>query len=55
MGTMHGIWTGTLIILFVLVVIWAWSDARKRDFADAERLPLEDDRRADDSGQRGDA
>jgi cbb3-type cytochrome oxidase subunit 3 len=43
MSTFHGIWTGALIVLFLMLVAWAWSDARKPDFDEASRLPLEDD------------
>jgi len=43
MGTFHGIWTATLIVLFLLMVVWAWSDARNEDFERAAHLPLEDD------------
>ena len=38
----HGIWTALLIILFVAMIAWAWSDRRKADFDAAAQLPLQD-------------
>ena len=42
-GFLHGLWTATLLAVFVLIVVWAWSGRRRRDFDEAARLPLEDD------------
>jgi cytochrome c oxidase cbb3-type subunit 4 len=39
----HGLWTGALLVIFVGIVVWAWSGKRKRDFDEAARLPLDDD------------
>ncbi len=39
----HAIWTVVLMVLFVGIVAWAWSGKRRRRFAQAARLPLEDD------------
>ena len=39
----HMIWTLLLIILFIGIVLWAYSSRRKSDFDEAARLPLEDD------------
>ena len=39
----HGLWTGALLVIFIGIVVWAWSGKRKRDFDEAARLPLEDD------------
>ena len=41
---MHAIWTLLLVIVFIGIVVWAWSGRRKRRFEAAARLPLEDDR-----------
>jgi cytochrome c oxidase cbb3-type subunit 4 len=41
--TFHSFWTVALLILFVGIVIWAYSSRRKRGFDEAARLPLEDD------------
>ncbi len=39
----HIIWTVLLLIIFVGIVLWAFSSRRKADFDEAARLPLEDD------------
>ena len=43
--TLRGLFTLVLMIAFVGVVIWAWSGKRRKDFAEAARLPLDDDSR----------
>ena len=40
-GLLHGIWTAAMIAVFAVIVAWAWSGRRKRDFEEAARLPLE--------------
>lgn len=35
--------TVVLFVLFIGIVLWAWSSARRADFEAAARLPLEDD------------
>jgi cytochrome c oxidase cbb3-type subunit 4 len=42
-GTFRGIVTALLMVLFIGLVIWAYSRKRKADFAAAAALPLEDD------------
>lgn len=42
-GFINGIVTAVLLVLFVGLVLWAWSGKRKADFDRAARLPLEDD------------
>ncbi len=39
----HIIWTLLLLVIFVGIVMWAFSSRRKTDFDEAARLPLEDD------------
>ena len=39
----RGIVTGVLLVLFVWLVAWAWSKARKPAFDAAARAPLEED------------
>jgi len=39
----HSIWTVMMFVLFVGIVIWAWSGKRKQAFHDAAHLPLLDD------------
>ncbi len=48
-GTMvHSFWTVVMLLVFVGIVVWAWSGKRKRAFDEASRIPLED---GDDAGQ----
>ena len=42
-GTFRGLITAILMILFIGLVIWAYSRRRHKDFSEAARLPLEDD------------
>jgi cytochrome c oxidase cbb3-type subunit IV len=45
-NTFRGIVTGVLLVLFLALIGWAWSKARRADFDAAARLPLEDEERA---------
>ncbi len=38
----HGLWTGALLVIFVGIVLWAWSGKRKGSFDEAARIPLDD-------------
>jgi cytochrome c oxidase cbb3-type subunit 4 len=42
MGTVRGLVTAVLLGLFVWLVVWAWSKARRPAFDAAARMPLED-------------
>ncbi len=42
-GTLSGIVTAILIVLFVGVWVWAYSSRRRAQFDAAARLPLEED------------
>lgn len=42
-ATFHGLWTAALLVIFIGIVVWAWSGKRKRDFDAAARMALEDD------------
>jgi cytochrome c oxidase cbb3-type subunit IV len=42
MGTFRGIVTAVLLGLFVWLVAWAWSKARRATFDAAARMPLEE-------------
>ena len=50
MALFHTIWTVALFVLFIGIVLWAWSRGSKPGFDAAARLPLEDDDSAN-SGQ----
>jgi len=41
----HSIWTIALLVVFLGIVIWAWSGKRKSSFDEAAHLPLNDDKR----------
>jgi cytochrome c oxidase cbb3-type subunit IV len=42
MSSFHLFWTIALVIMFVCIILWAWSGARTKDFEEAARLPLDD-------------
>jgi cytochrome c oxidase cbb3-type subunit IV len=42
LGMFRGLITGTLLVLFIALVVWAWSRSRREQFDAAARLPLED-------------
>ncbi len=42
LGVFRGLVTGTLLVLFIALAVWAWSRSRREQFDAAERLPLED-------------
>ena len=42
-GTFRGVVTAVLMLLFIGLVVWAFSRHRKADFDAAARLPLEND------------
>ena len=44
-GTIRGLITAILMLLFIGVALWAFSRRRKDDFKEAANLPLEDDSR----------
>ena len=46
-GLLHGLWTAAMIAVFAVIVAWAWSGRRKRDFEEAARLPLEEEAEAE--------
>ena len=38
-----GIYTWVLLVIFLGIIIWAWSDKRKGEFDHLSNLPLEDE------------
>lgn len=40
----HSIWTVIVFVVFIGIVLWAYSGRRKKDFDEAARLPLDDDK-----------
>jgi cytochrome c oxidase cbb3-type subunit IV len=39
----HSIWTVIVFIIFIGIVLWAYSSGRKKDFDEAAKLALDDD------------
>lgn len=37
------VWTIVVMVLFIGIVLWAYSKRRKGDFEEASRLPLDDE------------
>ena len=48
-GLMHSIWTILVFIVFIGIVIWAYSGRRKKDFDEASRMALDDEPENDSS------
>jgi cytochrome c oxidase cbb3-type subunit 4 len=42
-GLIHSVWTVLLFVLFIGIIVWAWSAKRKSRFDEAARLRLEDE------------
>jgi cytochrome c oxidase cbb3-type subunit IV len=42
-GTLSGIFTGILLLLFVGMWVWAFSRRQRAKFDEAARIPLEED------------
>ncbi|MCG8433716.1 MAG: cbb3-type cytochrome c oxidase subunit 3 [Gammaproteobacteria bacterium] len=40
-NTIRGLITLVLMVAFIGICFWAWSGKRKKDFAEAARLPLD--------------
>jgi cytochrome c oxidase cbb3-type subunit 4 len=40
----HILWTVLLFILFVAIIIWAWSSKRKVEFDELAHLPLDEEK-----------
>ena len=43
MNLFHSLWTLVVLITFIGIIIWAYSKNRNADFAEAARLPLDED------------
>ena len=43
MGTVRGLLTAILLVLFIGLVAWTWSRKRKPAYDEAANLPLDDD------------
>lgn len=52
-GTMRGIFTAVMLLLFIAITAWAWSGSRRKEFEEAARVPLEPDEPAGTPGGSG--
>lgn len=43
MQAIQSIWTVVVFVLFIGIVLWAWSGKNKKAFDEAARIPLDDD------------
>ena len=39
----HSIWTVIVFVIFLGIIVWAYSGKRKKDFDEAANLALDDD------------
>ena len=44
-NTLRAVLTALYFLVFAGIVVWAWSGARRERFAEAARLPLDEDDR----------
>jgi cytochrome c oxidase cbb3-type subunit 4 len=51
-GILSGVFTALLLVVFIGIVVWAYSSRRRSTFEDAARLPLEEDSGAIPPGSR---
>ncbi len=42
-GEWRGVFTIVMFVMFIGIVVWAWSGRRKSSFDEAARLPLDDE------------
>jgi cytochrome c oxidase cbb3-type subunit 4 len=43
MSTIFSLWTVIVFILFIGIVVWAWSGKRKQEFDEAAMIPFNDE------------
>jgi len=53
MSLFHSIWTAALLVIFIGIVIWAWSRRQKGRFEDAANIPFKDEDEHRGDGNRG--
>jgi len=51
-GIVRGLVTLALLVLFLMLVAWAWSGRRKKLFDSMARIPLEEDAKPADPKSR---
>lgn len=40
----HIVWTVALFIIFIAIILWAWSSKRKVEFDELAQLPLDEEK-----------
>ena len=55
MSTIFSLWTVTVFVLFIGIVVWAWSSKNKASFDEAARIPLEDDDDVEKKSHKGES
>lgn len=50
MGTISGVMTAILLVLFIGIWVWAWSGRNKDKYEAMAKLPLEEEPRQEESG-----
>lgn len=50
-GDLFGLWTLLVLVVFLGIVVWAFSKKRRKRFEEAARIPLEEDKPATHSTQ----
>jgi cytochrome c oxidase cbb3-type subunit 4 len=50
-ASFHAFYTVVLFVIFIGIVVWAYSRRRKKDFDEAARLALDDDHPVDRDGE----
>ncbi len=43
LATIHSWWTAALLLVFIGIVVWAYSSRRKKDFEQAANLALDEE------------
>lgn len=52
LGNLLGLITLLFLVIFLGIVVWAYSGRRREDFDEAARLPLDDDGLGNDNNSR---
>jgi len=53
MSLFHSIWTLVLFVIFIGIVVWAFSRRQKKRFDDAANIPLKDEEEHRGDSNRG--
>lgn len=53
MSTILSIWTAVLFVIFIGIVVWAWSRRQQRGFDEAANIPFKDEENRPGDNDRG--